>query len=55
MPGVKCHVSHVTCNIYKKGQSGDASQWSVCYQRGHLVNSPSVAWAVLQTPSLFIH
>ena len=38
------HVSHVTCHmsqvtsqllfVYFFGQSGGASRWSVCYQRG---------------------
>ena len=41
---VRCHVSHVTCHIHKSdkkiyiyilfGQSGWASLWRVCYQRG---------------------
>ena len=37
---VKCHLSHVTCQMSKKsyplknGQSGVASWWRVCYQRG---------------------
>ena len=38
---VRCHVSHVTCHInfnllfiYFFGQSGEASRWRVCYQRG---------------------
>ena len=46
--GVTCHVSRVTCHnihiyiffsLYIFLQSGEASQWSVCYQRGlpHLV------------------
>ena len=37
----------------KIGQSGRASQWRVCYQRGlpRLVNRPGVAGAVLHTAS----
>ena len=35
---VTCHVSYVTCNFLynekKSGQSGGASRWRVCYQRG---------------------
>ena len=35
---VTCHMSHVTCQIFFIylffGQSGEASQGSVCYQRG---------------------
>ena len=33
---VTCHVSPVTCHVsFKKiGQSGGASRWRVCYQRG---------------------
>ena len=47
MSCVTCHVSHVTChmshvtfyfifihNIFCYGQSGEASWWMVCYQRG---------------------
>ena len=30
---VTCHLSCVTCHI-SHGQSGEASRWSVCYQRG---------------------
>ena len=39
-------------------QSGEASRWRVCYQRGLprlVINRPGVAGAVLQTPSLLIH
>ena len=40
--GVTCHVSHVTCHLsnvtcqifFLVGQSGEASQGRVCYQRG---------------------
>ena len=43
--GVRCHILHVTCHesqffsSFFLGQSGEASQWRVCYQRGlpHLV------------------
>ena len=33
---VTCHVSCVTCHpfLFKKNQSGGASQWRVCYQWG---------------------
>ena len=40
MSHVTCHVSHVTCHMYFFyflfffGQSGEASQGRVCYQRG---------------------
>ena len=40
MSRVTCHMSHVTCPKEKKkrekkfGQSGGASRWRVCYQRG---------------------
>ena len=39
MSGVPCHVSDVTCHmshvsIFFFGQSGGASQWSVCFQLG---------------------
>ena len=47
MSCVTCHVSHVTCHmshimchmsyfffIFFFGQSGEAYQWRVCYQRG---------------------
>ena len=45
MSRVMCHVSRVTCHMSKKklhffflrkknGQSGGASRWRVCYQRG---------------------
>ena len=33
MSPVTCHLSHVTCHK-KIGQSGEASRWRVCYQRG---------------------
>ena len=29
-----CHMSHVTCHRLKKWQSGGASRWRVCYERG---------------------
>ena len=35
---VTCHVSRVTCLMFSFfvffGQSGEAIQWTVCYQRG---------------------
>ena len=38
MSGVMCHVSRVMCHIFfgggGGGQSGGASRWKVCYQRG---------------------
>ena len=38
MSGVTCHVSGVKCqcflNVFFCCQSGDASRWRVCYQRG---------------------
>ena len=43
LSGVTCHVSPVVCHLShdfffvlnkKNGQSGEASQWMVCYQRG---------------------
>ena len=51
-----CHLSHVFFiikKIYpleKNGQSGGASRWRVCYQRGlpRLVNRPGVARAAPQ-------
>ena len=42
--------------IFPIGQSGGASRWRVCYQRGlpRLVNRPGVAGAVLQSPPSLI-
>ena len=38
MSRVTCYVSHVACHmshvIFFFGQSGEAYQWRVCYQRG---------------------
>ena len=34
---VMCHVSYVTCHVshvFFFSPSGEASRWSVCYQRG---------------------
>ena len=34
MSHVTCHLSHVKKKFFFIGQSGGASQWWVCYQRG---------------------
>ena len=71
--GVTCQVSHVSCHMSRKkiyifflpGQSGEASRWRVCYQRGQprlvldtLPNGMNafIWWTrpkVLQSPMIF--